>query len=732
MKSITRLLKFSLVISLWVQGGLTELYADSKLMLPESGAKSGTLGLTRLKAAQLRGEWKTCVSLAPQVFRQNTEVQDWVLLAWIRCARAQALLAADTKALEAALRELASVRSAAQGWPSSSRPQLVSEILAGAFYLIETKKQSGNKDYAWLIEAIDSFSVTSEQRAKLFFEQGQLAFSLHRHQEAKWFFLRAQKLKASDETLGVLNQVLSVLNEPLMPLAVSPSGFQPDSEKRIFESYMAALGRKDLLPVFQEGMKYLRQFPGGAAADQIGQQLLQRYSDLVSRNQSSKDRVLRVLLSAPPQVLEKWFKHLHRRGDYASAQVMAEGYLKSDITEDALFVAGRSAFFQGKYSQAEGHFVRYAEMFSKGKEIEDVLLKLGFSHIRREEFSSAISWLQRLLMSEPSSSIDLIARYWLIRSREALDPKAQTLESHQKDKTDLISKYPFSYYGLKLQAEQQSGVLKLPTSEKKPSLPQKEWKLLPSDQQRWQRVRILAQHAWLDEVNTEIRGLQFGTDEQVQLRLIDAFKQWQVPSGVSLVLNDWLGVDKVAPAEWVRGAYPKVYEKPILAEAQTYRLNPILLWSLIRQESLFLPMAQSTSNAIGLMQVIPGTAREVAAQLKKPLVEWDLEGRVPDLNIAIGTRYIRDMIKRFDSSVPLALAAYNYGPTRLKTWVAARPEVHQQSGAFADLWIDELPASETQFYVKAILRNILIYQALDSSQVTYTPQFWSKMLLDNF
>lgn len=115
---------------------------------------------------------------------------------------------------------------------------------------------------------------------------------------------------------------------------------------------------------------------------------------------------------------------------------------------------------------------------------------------------------------------------------------------------------------------------------------------------------------------------------------------------------------------------------------------------------------------------------------------------VPDINIRMGTYYIAKMIKQFGGNVPMGLAAYNAGPTRMQIFVKARPEVElltkkPSSDAWDELWMDEVPWFETSFYVKAILRNTMMYKVLERSseknpdlrRVQYGSVLWKDLVL---
>jgi soluble lytic murein transglycosylase len=190
-------------------------------------------------------------------------------------------------------------------------------------------------------------------------------------------------------------------------------------------------------------------------------------------------------------------------------------------------------------------------------------------------------------------------------------------------------------------------------------------------------------------------------------------------------------------------ALPKPFNQIIEANAKQFKLSPILVRSLMRQESAFNIQAVSTSPAFGLMQLIAPTAEEVIKDLglKQTTVPDDLF--IPDINIKLGSSYIAKMLNRFSGQVPFALAAYNAGPTRMKIFIEARPEIKRLLGQasadpYDELWMDEVPWYETSFYVKAILRNTILYKLADKAnaktpderKVTFAPVLWSDLVVN--
>ena len=149
--------------------------------------------------------------------------------------------------------------------------------------------------------------------------------------------------------------------------------------------------------------------------------------------------------------------------------------------------------------------------------------------------------------------------------------------------------------------------------------------------------------------------------------------------------------------------FPLVHKKYIEKQAAHEGINPAWAFAVIRQESAFTNDARSSAGALGLMQLMPRTARQLASslQLKRPKRRDLLDSRI---NIKLGIRYLRKLKERFNGSSVLATAAYNAGQWRVKSWL---PEEQPQS---ADLWVEKVPFNETRDYLKRVLTYTIIYE----------------------
>jgi soluble lytic murein transglycosylase-like protein len=155
-----------------------------------------------------------------------------------------------------------------------------------------------------------------------------------------------------------------------------------------------------------------------------------------------------------------------------------------------------------------------------------------------------------------------------------------------------------------------------------------------------------------------------------------------------------------------RLAFPVGYRDTVASESAKRDLGPLLLLSLIRQESLFDRFAVSGANAMGLAQVMPSTGKEIAQQLgRKSFSPEDLFD--PDLAVAFGARYLSGQITYFKGDVFRAVAAYNAGAGAARSWVP---------GADPDIFVEAIPYGETKEYVKSIYQFHAAYRSLLGSK----------------
>ncbi|MEM9604351.1 MAG: transglycosylase SLT domain-containing protein [Pseudomonadota bacterium] len=153
--------------------------------------------------------------------------------------------------------------------------------------------------------------------------------------------------------------------------------------------------------------------------------------------------------------------------------------------------------------------------------------------------------------------------------------------------------------------------------------------------------------------------------------------------------------------------FPFAFSDSVAKHAQAQRLDPSWVYATARRESGFRPAVRSGVGAVGLMQLMPATARAVAAA-RGESGAGDLTN--PGRNIQLGTHYLAQLRERFKGSVALTTAGYNAGPSRIKRWT--RDNWVGGGPAETARWVETLPIDETRNYVQAVMAYATVYDWL--------------------
>lgn len=148
--------------------------------------------------------------------------------------------------------------------------------------------------------------------------------------------------------------------------------------------------------------------------------------------------------------------------------------------------------------------------------------------------------------------------------------------------------------------------------------------------------------------------------------------------------------------------YPRPWQDLVEKYAEKYAIPPYFLYALIRSESFFQPKIVSHAGAIGLTQLMPSTAADIAKKLK--ITEYSLTD--PETNIAFGAYYLSEMIRRLNGELMPACCAYNAGITRVRIWQ------RELKGIPDDIFLESIEYAETRGYGKKILTAALAYGVL--------------------
>jgi soluble lytic murein transglycosylase len=691
--------------------------------------------LSRMKYFEIKKRWKECGALGAKVIASNQEIEAWVAGSWLKCEIKNTEGAKDKKSLQKPLEWIRKRKNMVNSeifsgpWKSS----LWQDYVTGNLALLETNRTA---------EKVNDLLVYNDQlpreaRATLLVYAGEFAEKKKDPKKALYLYEQSLQFKDARLTRDHLEAVKSVLKLKFNMVSPSLVGVLENegAEVALEEKMNKSFNSGDLMSALKTSVVIQTEYAGSKVAKRLKDKPFDIYQQVFEKSPSDEKDLNGFAEIEKVNALSRaeWAQILHRRADYDQALVFAESALKdlhySPQATLLYWIAGRSAHLIGEYDRAQMHFAKLIEFHAGTEEAAEALLRSGLISLRLKSFTTAKTQFEKLLMQK-KDRFDLLGRYWLVRSLENIDKENERAVAEAKA---LADRYPFSYYGLRLTAEANKGQYLWPnTTSPLPANVGELW-LTGEQKHSWNRFKYLTRAGWLLEAQSEIQQMPLTKNPWLEYQYAKFMsKSFQFPVAIRWMSEAMDMENSLRSPETLSYVYPKAFSPWIEGEAKKYNLNPVLIRSLIRQESAFGIRAQSTSNAQGLMQLIPPTAQDVARRLGLKKLEFPEDVFRPEINIPLGTFYISMMLDQFSGNVPFALGAYNAGPAKMKIFMEARDEVKKlaakgSSNPMDEIWFDELPWTETSFYIKAILRNTLLYKLLDSAKVDWNLVLWQDL-----
>jgi soluble lytic murein transglycosylase len=189
-------------------------------------------------------------------------------------------------------------------------------------------------------------------------------------------------------------------------------------------------------------------------------------------------------------------------------------------------------------------------------------------------------------------------------------------------------------------------------------------------------------------------------------------QEWDWPSQVILTLA------KIRYWNDLELRFPLNHRQQVDRQAKDHGLDSAWIYAIVRQESAFSVDARSSAGAIGLMQLMPRTAKEVATKTAYRSFEVN-DLLQPEVNIELGAAYLNQIYRRLQENPVLATAAYNAGPSRVMGWLPDQPLA-------TDVWIETVPFRETREYLKRVLAYTVIYNHRLGNHSARIPDKWQQ------
>ena len=338
---------------------------------------------------------------------------------------------------------------------------------------------------------------------------------------------------------------------------------------------------------------------------------------------------------------------------------------------------------------------------------------MSWTNIHAKKFDKALFYLNQGLKSKIYNS-EMKAKFLFWQGK--LYEETGKIEFAKKSYKKLILNQPNTYYGMRLFSSENSLNSVFDTkisyqrsgfNEPKDSPSKKSKSLLRRSEFLFD---IFESELAVDEIFSELGKYKNGNLNWHLSNLL--YKRGEYNKVLKIIANYYLPkmikIREKKSSLWEL-AYPKPYWSQIKKFSNQAGIDPYFALAIMREESHFDTKALSSSNAMGLMQLMPATAKEVAKR-KKIKLEKKEDIFKQNINIKLGIFYLGQLAKRFQSELIYTAGSYNAGPHNMKKWIK------RWNGIPLDNFVEEIPFNETRNYVKRVYRSYKIYKQIYNSQ----------------
>ncbi len=436
---------------------------------------------------------------------------------------------------------------------------------------------------------------------------------------------------------------------------------------------------------------------------------------------------------------DKAFLEWAAKGDYAAGQKTLLDFVAtvpaSSSAVDFLMSAARVVERDDRLEEAAQIWERVANEYPADEQVPTALFMAGIARYRLNDLPGALTTFQRDLLFATQNEDRARAYLWIGITQQKLGETTSAEESWQQGQA--ID--PTGYYSVRARdlIIKRGPFESPPSTNLNPDLAQER-----KDAEAWMRIKFnlpadtdlsgpgtLAQdprfirgtELWEVGMYAEAR-LEFESlRESVNTNAIDSFRLANHLFGIGLYRSAIFAAREVltlaglesqsasltAPAYFNHIRYGLYYHDLIIAEEEKYGLDPLFMFSVIRQESLFEGFVRSTAGANGLMQIIPDTGAQIASELNWPPGYDPSDLYRPNVSIRFGTYYLDKNRKLLNNNIYASLAAYNAGPGNAIVW-------NELANNDPDLLLEVIRFQETRDYIRYIYEIFSTYRGLYS------------------
>lgn len=438
--------------------------------------------------------------------------------------------------------------------------------------------------------------------------------------------------------------------------------------------------------------------------------------------------------------LEKATTQYYQLGQYATAaQTLLSYVTQAPLGDNApyyLYEAGRIYEMGNRLEQAAQTWSRMVNEYPSNDKSLLALFNAGVCYYRLAEYSNALATFERTSLLSSNTIDKARAELWIGKTQQQLNKKDEAKSAFQQ----AALADPTGYYSIRAQEilDGQTPFTSTATIDLGVGLDQEkleavDWMrskfnltsdidLLSPDELTgniyYQRGDAFYKLGMYTQSQSEFESLRndLSSDAVNSFRLMShmndiGFNQTAILCARQILdllgLGDATMLDQT-PAYFDHIRFGVYYKQMIVSAAQENELNSLLLFSVIRQESMFEAQITSSQGAAGLMQILPSVGQEIATDYGWPANYSESDLNRPLVSVKLGAHYLAKWYKYFGNDMTAALAAYNGGIGNTLNW-------EEQAGGDPDLLLEVIPDSlETQDYIRFIRENLYIYQKIYS------------------
>lgn len=390
----------------------------------------------------------------------------------------------------------------------------------------------------------------------------------------------------------------------------------------------------------------------------------------------------------------------------ASYETLAKDYASHYLADDALNVLAN--LYETSHPELSQKYYKKLDDSKMGDTRMEHFFEIGFTEYKNQNYSAALKNFAKVSETiTPINETYVQGLYWQARTHEKIKPgkttEAKAIYQH------IIQDYPFSFYAV-LAAKRLGTTMSMPhlpsLQGQAPASVKNEFALATEfnnlEYSQGARVMIdlaIVKNPELKKTDAEFLAKSFIEAQNYREAIeLAATHFGSGPYGPVANLKDPL----------MTAFYPNIFTNEVSKGYQVSGLPQGAIEGISREESLFKKDATSWVGAKGLMQLMPSTARMIQGAVMAHTPTTELTN--PLNNILLGSHYLKLMKQKFSGQMPLAIMAYNAGPGNVNKWL--RKATTDKALQDLDMFIEEIPFSETKGYVKRVMRSMNVYGAM--------------------